>query len=343
MAVFGTVSDQRAKSIRGWLQFVGGGLVIAAATAYLVSKVATHKIDHASAYWGWFGVVAVGALWLIGGTLASNFNPLSFAMGADNRLSTSKLQVLLWTATIGFVYVMFYADRAVWKNDFSPLTDIPSNVLVVLGISVTTAVAAQAITGSQASANPDTKTAKAEPSYDPSALVRNDDGATPSLTKIQLLFWTVVAVVIYLITSFHQLANITSCGDTKVTPIVPCFPDIDTTLMIFMGLGHATYVGGKLASPAQPALTSATGAPPAAGAAGRVVTILGTNLGLATGSISMNGTTISPSNLTWAPEKIVFDLPATNGGAAWAAGSTAVFVVTTAAGVASGPIAYKYA
>src|SRR5260370_36006064 len=143
---------------------------------------------------------------------------------------------------------MVYADRAIGLHQVVPLAQIPQNVLIALGISITSAVAAQAIAGSQAASNPAAKTGNDAPSYDPSALVRDDQAATASLTKVQLLFWTVVAIVVYLVTSFDGLAGLQAC--LSKTPACG-LPDIDTTLMLFMGLGHATYIGGKLSTSTQ--------------------------------------------------------------------------------------------
>jgi hypothetical protein len=207
----------------------------------------SHHVDPGSPYWGWFGVLTVFALWFLSATLTNDWNPFALAIGADNRLSTSKFQVWLWTAAVGFVYMMVYADRAISVGHYEPLTAIPQNVLIALGISVSSAVAAQAITSSKVAANPDAKPSNPTPSYDPSALVRNDDESTASLTKVQLLFWTLISVVVFLVTAFDSVGTIAGCvpHGTAACGI----PDIDTTLMLFMGLGHATYIGGKLATP----------------------------------------------------------------------------------------------
>jgi hypothetical protein len=193
-----------------------------------------------STYFAWYGFVALAFLWLVSAVLAGDVNPLALAMGLDNRLSTSKLQALLWTACVGFVYSMIYADRVITYGHVDAITNIPNNVLFALGLSVTSVVGAKAITSSQVAANPAKKDASDAPSYDPAALVREDGEATASLTKVQILFWTVVGIVVYVTSAFHLLEKVAPCT-TNCT-----FPDIDTTLMLFMGLGHATYLGGKL-------------------------------------------------------------------------------------------------
>lgn len=83
---------------------------------------------------------------------------------------------------------MTYAARVVVLHQTDPIPSVPANVLIALGISLNTAISAQAITSSQVAANGDAKSANPTASYDPSALTSNDDATTPSLTKVQLLF-----------------------------------------------------------------------------------------------------------------------------------------------------------
>jgi len=66
-------------------------------------------------------------------------------------------------------------------------------------------------------------------------LLLDDDGA-PDLSKIQLVMWTFIGVVIYLAKVGHQFES-----DVRQ------LPDIDRTLMILMGLGHSAYLGKKIA------------------------------------------------------------------------------------------------
>lgn len=282
--------------------------------------------------YGCFGALAVLGLWLVSAAITSDWNIFALAMGQDKTLSTSKMQALLWTATVAFVYVTIYADRSISLPESHPFDSIPNNVLIALGLSLTTVVAAKSIASSQAAANPDSKPQSAEKSYDLSALVRNDGSDVASLTKVQMLFWTVVAMVVYVVTTFKDLGFLAQC----VPPTPNCgLPDIDTSLMIFMGLGHATYLGGKLAATPQPLLAkTALGDADPAGT--RTVTLSGSNLG-ATGTVTLDGAPLSPANLCWSPTVVKFTLPPTKtDGSAWNVGdSTAVGVTVGDAASAS--------
>jgi GH25 family lysozyme M1 (1,4-beta-N-acetylmuramidase) len=294
----------------------------------------------ASPYFAWFGILAVAVLWLISFLFAGDWNPLALAMGLDNRLSTSKLQALFWTAAVGFVYAMLYADRLVTYHVADAIHVVPANVLIALGMSATSVVAAKAITSSQVAANPQAKGANDSPSYDLGALVTDDGAATASLTKVQFLFWTVVAIAVYIITSMQKAATIAGCSPVDIdNNITSCgLPDIDTMLMAFMGLGHATYLGVKLAHNPSPMLTSVMSSVTVDGR--NQITLSGANLG-SSGSLLMGGALVEPSDLSWMSGSVTFDLPSKPDGGQWAAGDSTSFSINVG-GVASPPINFQY-
>ncbi|HEX3468656.1 MAG TPA: GH25 family lysozyme [Candidatus Elarobacter sp.] len=275
-----------------------------------------------------YGVLALVFLWLISAVLCGDLNPLALAMGADNRLSTSKLQALLWTACVGFVYAMVDASRVMAAGRVDPITNIPENVLFALGISATSAVAAKAITTSQVATSPNHKDGQPTPSYDPSALVRDDGASTASLTKVQILFWTVVAIVVYINNAYHDLGPLATCTANC------SFPDIDTTLMIFMGLGHATYLGGKLVQTSNPALTGVTELHDDQGV---TLVIAGSALG-PSGTVLFNNVPLDRANVvSWTPTEVRVRPPAQ-----WAAGDAITVAVSTGGGAPSPAISFTY-
>src|SRR5262245_55368676 len=92
-----------------------------------------------------WGIVALVVLWLIGGIFAKAWNPLSLALGADGRPSTSKLQWLFWTAVVFFAYVVMYSTRTM-DGIFEAISEIPQNVLIAMGLSAATMATAKGIT-----------------------------------------------------------------------------------------------------------------------------------------------------------------------------------------------------
>jgi hypothetical protein len=189
------------------------------------------------------GLAGLGGLWVVLG-IASSFNLKKVVCGSDGTLSTSKFQLVLWTVVIVFSYLTLFAFKAV-DSQFIDLTLTP-NLLIVMGISATTAVAAKGIAVGNATAAAKAKglvviPGAAGPVLLPGALpslaglFQADDG-TPDLGKIQLMIWTMIGVCIYLAMVQYQLTH----GIRKM-------PDIGQTLMVLMGLGNGTYLGKKIA------------------------------------------------------------------------------------------------
>ncbi len=301
----------------------------------LAALKAAQRDASGSVYFAWFGVLAVGVLWLVSAVLAGDLNVFSLAIGQDNRLSTSKLQVLLWTGCVGFVYAMIYADRVIVFGNVDPITQIPQNVLFALGLSVTSAVAAKAITSSQVAADPDSKNPALEPSYDPSALVREDGSTTASLTKVQVLFWTVIGIVVYVNSAFHDLSTIVPCRGPACA-----FPDIDTTLMIFMGLGHATYIGGKLVGNSTPTINKVVATRWDSNTQLPLLALSGANLGTS-GTVLVNGVALDGSFVdSWTATLINIRLDPSLG--PWAPGALIALAVNVSGSISSA-ITYVFA
>jgi hypothetical protein len=190
-----------------------------------------------------------------------SWNVFVLAEGADGRLSTSKFQVLLWTIVVLYGYVVVETGRFM-RGNFDALDKIPPNVLIALGFTIGTATLAKGITTSFIAAgrikkNPD-------PTSGPGTLVADDDGI-PDLSKAQLLAWTLLALVVYVVRVFYQLRVAT-----------PELPDIDATLMVLMGLGQGAYIGKKLTTTSTPQLGDVN---PQQGPPGTSVTVTGTALG----------------------------------------------------------------
>jgi len=63
-----------------------------------------------------------------------------------------------------------------------------------------------------------------------------DDAGFPDLSKVQMIAWTFIAIVTYLIAVGSRIHQRNYCS----------LPDIDSALMVLMGLGHGAYLGKKL-------------------------------------------------------------------------------------------------
>jgi hypothetical protein len=234
-----------------------------------------------------FMFFAWAAYWLI----AKRWNPLWLAVGADGRLSTSKFQFLVWTIPVLYVAIadVLTADGAGLVGGFS------ANLLIALGLSYGTKVGAQGIVVGYIANQPGAiRPTTAAPSLNLLPLIQDDFGQL-DLGKSQMIMWTFVAVGTFLYTF---VSNSHAYGMCKVGGSSHlCFPDINATLMVLMGLSQGTYLGTKLvttnSTPSVSGIIATLPTPPLNDPL--TVTLTGANL--TNGTITVNGA--PATNVTW--------------------------------------------
>lgn len=258
--------------------------------------------------------IAVAALlWIICG-VACTWNPLKLVEGADGRPSSSKFQFWLWTITIIPTFCGLYAMQMKALGYSSVENEWPRNLLIVMGMSVLTTAAAKGITVGYISSNRLVKTSVAQDTGGSFSQIFLDDSGFPDLSKVQMLAWTLIAVVIYLISVVHKYHT----GDWKL-------PDIDNSLMVLMGLGHGAYLGKKLTSQDVTHLASLTPNSLPLANLPTDVTIVGTSFGDSQGQslISFDGAAAVVSVKAWSTTKIIVSFPGTQSdGSSWKIGQT---------------------
>jgi len=148
-----------------------------------------------------------------------------FAKGVDGTVSLSNVQVIVWTGVILGTYIAM----AILKEGF--LGDINSNLLGLMGVSAGSTVGATAIRTIQ-----QPKVSKRSNVSLTQGLVGQEKSDDYSIAKLQMLTWTIVALIIYVIVVANNLAN------NK-----PELPDIGSGLLILMGISHSAYLGNKVA------------------------------------------------------------------------------------------------
>lgn len=200
------------------------------------------------------GLAGLAVLWLIV-RIATGKHPWALVIGEDGRPSTSKFQMIIWTAAVVFAFLAIFQIR--FSSGYRQvLPDVPTNLLIAMGISVATAVSAKSIAvGAQSKA--DAAAATSANAGTPLTLLPASqsgifagDTGTPDFGKVQVVLWTLIAVGVFLSEVF-ALINCHTCPvfDSKIgeQACTLGLPDIGQTLMILMGLGHATYIGKKIA------------------------------------------------------------------------------------------------
>jgi hypothetical protein len=269
-------------------------------------------------------------------------NPWTLVEGADGAASTSKFQWGLWLIVILFSYTALWVLRAEQGN-FSALSEIPVNLLTVLGFSTGTAAAAKGITSGYVQSGRVAKTTPAQAAAAQAAVpaqaaapaqaavpaqggqaasaqggILQDDSGIPELAKIQMVGFTLIGVGVFLITVIHQIL---------VNDVTAGLPNIDSSLMVLMGISQGGYLGKKLVTFGTPTLYPPS---PASGPIGTVVTLGGANLGSSpSGSqLLLNGSPVGTTS--WSNSSIQFTVPGVNpaGGAAWTANQVVQLTVS---------------
>jgi hypothetical protein len=187
--------------------------------------------------------------------------PTGFVMGKDNRVSTSKVQVVIWTyAVAGAVLSLIAATWVGPDTGFDRLSDSDFDFepyLVLLGGPIAAAVLARAIVGSQVASGQAIKP-PGEPS--PSQIFTNDSGQG-DLVDAQYLLFNLVALIYF----FGGFLESPSSG----------LPDIPTILYALTGASAAGYVANKAITTGPPMMNAIV---PARGPVGTEIEIFGTGL-----------------------------------------------------------------
>ncbi len=165
-------------------------------------------------------------------------------MGDDGIPSTSKAQFFIWTFVAVFAYLVIISDRIMMHSVFSPPSEVPYHLFIAMGLSIITASAAKAINLKDPSKKEtSTRDTLKEPNLniikESEPNIFTDDRGRPDLSKIQMMAWTGVAVVIFLIGLLHNIW-------WGLQP--PEIPDIDESLLALMGIGQSAYIAKKIIS-----------------------------------------------------------------------------------------------
>jgi hypothetical protein len=253
--------------------------------------------------------------------------------GADGSSSTSKFQWFLWLIVIIFAYTVLWVLRAKQGN-WSAISEVPANLLTILGFSTGTAAAAKGITSGYIQTGRVAKTtatqkaaaqvaaagpqaAQQKPAANKGGILQDDTG-TPELAKIQMVGFTLVGVGIFLATVVHQIIT---------NPVVTTLPNVDSSLLVLMGISQGGYLGKKLVTFGTPTLYAPD--PPRA-LAEAPVTLPGANLGSSSSGnqLTWNGAPIATTS--WTANSIGFKVPAADpaSNAAWTAETTAQLAVS---------------
>jgi hypothetical protein len=283
------------------------------------------------------GVLAAGLVYVFSVVARGQWNPLWLVMGSDDELSVSLFQVALWTATFLFSFVFLWVDRFLCQGAFDFKTGPPpQNVLIAMGLSIFTALGAKGLRvayGPRLSRNKNSRIRVPNASQ----LLSSDGSATstPDLTKVQLLSWTVIAIVIYVVQTLHWTSTYAYCSASGTGD--SCYPNIEDFLMWLMGFSQVTYLGNKFTSTPKPRVISIV---PASGNAGDTVTIAGIDLGDEEGRVAFDQINAKDA-VSWADTAIKLQVPnAQPAGGKWSPGTTVAIGVYVGGTLAEGTVTF---
>jgi hypothetical protein len=241
-----------------------------------LALVAAGVADPFAVYW-FKGFASAGPLypWLVALALvfvlfitlglAIEGYPFGVLVDGRNKISLSRLQIVLWTilfvATFWILYIWNVSHAAAGQLGSALRFTVPSTVWLLMGISGTSAVGAPLILSAKPSPGP---TAPPPPApQDPSkfldgVVVKRQLGAKPSwadillgdeagnadsldISKLQQLMLSAVAFIAY---AYAVGRCLLSVGNGTV----PALPEMDGGFIALIAASHATYLGYKAAS-----------------------------------------------------------------------------------------------
>ena len=168
-----------------------------------------------------------------------------FGILVDNRLrySLSQLQLVIWTIVILSFLSGLFITRLIGGVE-SPLNiKIPNEVLIIMGISIGSAVSAGAIKASKDIKNvSEIKDLNGTPKF--TQLFFVEEGSGPpniiDVTRFQNFWITLIVVVAYV---FTVITYIDKAGGLGSEFLLPSF---DGTVLTLLGISHAGYLANKI-------------------------------------------------------------------------------------------------
>ena len=265
-----------------------------------------------------FGVGALLLFWVVSAVITKGkTEPWALAVTesrVDGKpqdvLSASKLQALVWTLVTLFVYGSVFGAlllKTEAGEPIPPLPGIPVHLLVLMGLSVVTAAGSKGLTLSY-------KAQKRIGERSGGALTDSDGNA--NLVKTQMLVWTFIGAILYLLTVVKFVDGIAAKSLADIARDGIALPDVDGALLVLMGAAQGAYIGDKLVARDIRKTPKIKEILPLKGAAGTLITIMGDCFGEAQGKsfVALDDTPIETAADglgPWSDIKLQVTLPTT--------------------------------
>jgi hypothetical protein len=214
--------------------------------------------------------------------------------------SLARFQFLAWTLVVVFCLATICSVRFLSGNLEIP-SQIPENLLALIGVS-----AGVTATSSFVSKNKYGEQTKKLDKVEYKEFIKDKKLGTmllendaPSLTRFQMFAWTGLSIFLYLAKFLGTLNQF-----TIATVETLALPDIETTLLVLMGVSQGAYIGGKWVSPSVAKVFNAI-----YDSTTKTVIVNGINFGESKKAIKLDTETIAENQITtWDKELIRFNL-----------------------------------
>lgn len=218
------------------------------------------------------GVWAIVALAMLAFVLALGFDvqrdPLGILISERNLMSLSRFQLAAWTVLICSAFVTVGLARVFAKVDDPLGIALPAELWQLLGISATSAVGASLVQKNKTNKEPAdeqavTEKVAAQTHETPADVSENRQGIAYANTspkdaritdmfegdelantayidigKLQMFFFTLVAVIAYAVNIYKYMVD-------NTPEVFTTFPALSPGLVAVLGISHAAYLGHK--------------------------------------------------------------------------------------------------
>jgi hypothetical protein len=191
----------------------------------------------------WATCITAGSLILVGLIFPGldRGGLVGYIVGKDGRLSTSKMQIALWTTAIAFTF-FFFTIQLIRTSDPQTLnasfTHFGPEYLLLLGGPFAAAVLAQATTTSKAA---DGSIQQAAPDHPTAVDLVTDHDGQPAISDAQFFLFNLVAIGYFVVALVRTPATL---------------PSIPSTLVALTSVSALTYLGVKLATSNPPTINN---------------------------------------------------------------------------------------
>jgi hypothetical protein len=179
----------------------------------------------------------------------------NFFIGDTGRYSIARLQAVMWAFIIISSQVSFIIAILINKTQgvslYSYQVTFTEQVLWLLGLSLTGYVSVKGISVNQISQ----RKRFVQQQSKMSDFITGDNGL--DFSKFQMLIWTIIAILIYLASSYEFIRNILIINaetpllakkalEDLINPNNNHLPTLDWSMVVLMGLSQGAYIGRKL-------------------------------------------------------------------------------------------------